>query len=215
MLVDWNIIKRFIDERGLSPQSIPINEGYHIKVYDNSFSLECILTKRINPVNLQDFVDNYLSKANKSLNTNVTTATEQEDKRLKIAKGEATFDGTGIATIVIKVPTGGRCIAGGYAFTDNFYAGDYISEMFLVDIDNVFGYGPEVKLAIYCDLELPADQQGWYFEPHAPNNGYIEIEPIGGYGYMPAGTYLKICAKKHPNSTANKCFINIWWGKKS
>lgn len=143
----------------------------------------------------------------------VTTQFEKDDKRLKLACAEAEFDGNGDAEISIPVPSGGRYIAGGNAFTDAFCAGDKVTACSLVDVDDLLGYGPETVLANYHDSDVASANQGWYFEPRSNNTGWIEIEPIGGYGHLPGGMYLELYFKKAAGSTASKVFVNIWWGK--
>lgn len=161
----------------------------------------------------QEFEADYKDFANTPAKEEVTTQFEKDDKRLKLACAEAEFDQNGEAEISIQVPTGGRYIAGGNAFTNAFGAGDKASAVSLVDVDNLLGYGAHTVLATYHDSDMPTANQGWFFEPKSNGTGWIEIEPIGGYGHLPEGMYLELYFKKAAGSTATKVFVNVWWGK--
>lgn len=70
----------------------------------------------------------------------------------------------------------------------------------------------------YTDDDLDASMQGWYFYAESqggtlPPYGIINIEPIGGYGYLPSGLYIKILVNR-PNVATGSTRINIFWGKK-
>ena len=51
----------------------------------------------------------------------------------------------------------------------------------------------------YTDDDMPAESQGWYFWPIATGNdtpaiGECEVNPIGGYGFLPSGFYIhRLC----------------------
>lgn len=71
----------------------------------------------------------------------------------------------------------------------------------------------------YTDDEQSADSQGWYFWPLSQGHdeapvGEIEINPIGGYGFMPAGFYLKIVYNRPSDIVTGALRVNIDWGKK-
>lgn len=68
----------------------------------------------------------------------------------------------------------------------------------------------------YTDDDLSPINQGWYFWPLAQGNGLppvgeCEIEPIGGYGFLPSGLYLVITYNRTINTGSVN--VNIWWGK--
>jgi hypothetical protein len=70
----------------------------------------------------------------------------------------------------------------------------------------------------YTDDELDAANQGWYFYAEAKGStlepyGIMDIEPIGGYGFLPSGLYMKIVVNR-PNVPTGTTRINIFWGKK-
>jgi hypothetical protein len=212
MQVNWSEIKAVIDSKNLSAQYVTVGDNYWIKAFDGMFEVECLIPTDPTHADTIDFEANYKPTANAPLKTNVITAFEENDKRLKCARGEATY-ASNECTISFQVPTGGRWIAGGSAFTDAFYPGDYVHTCQLVDVDNILGYGANTVLANYEDQDITSTMQGWYFEPDANNTGFIEIEPIGGYAFIYEGLYLVLNFTKHPSSTATKVFVNVWWGK--
>lgn len=71
----------------------------------------------------------------------------------------------------------------------------------------------------YTDDELAPENQGWYFWANALGNalqpnGECEVEPIGGYGFIPSGMHLKLVYTRPQNVTTGGCRVNIYWGKK-
>lgn len=70
----------------------------------------------------------------------------------------------------------------------------------------------------YTDDEQSSENQGWYFDPLARGGteeavGYCDIEPIAGYGHVPAGLYLKMIVTR-TTLTTGVARISVWWGKK-
>lgn len=70
----------------------------------------------------------------------------------------------------------------------------------------------------YTDDDLEAANQGWYFWPVALGNNdpaasECEIDPIGGYGFIPAGLYV-IVHYCRATKTTGGIRVNFWWGKK-
>jgi len=70
MKVDWDILKTFIDSKGLSPQFIELPGKYIIKTFDGPFELDCLIQKT-DPVIVgseqEDFEDNYKADGNKKM----------------------------------------------------------------------------------------------------------------------------------------------------
>lgn len=65
----------------------------------------------------------------------------------------------------------------------------------------------------YHDEELPEENQGCYI-PLAYTNA--EIEPVGGYGFIPAEFYIVVIGKKGGQGPFDDTFyINIDWAKQS
>ncbi len=132
----------------------------------------------------------------------VVTQEEKNDKVLKLACGLADVV-NGSAIISITVPSGGRYAAGGYCFTDAWTMGDKVTKVQVTHPD----YG---VVKTYHDSDAPEANQGWLMYPAHNNSGEIEIDPIGGYGFIPEGFVLEI----HVNcATATKVAADYWWGK--
>ena len=149
----------------------------------------------------------------------VITQYELNDKDLKIASCECSFDINGLATMSLKVPgtpgtTEGRYVAGGYAFSDIWTKGDRLYKVQIVDVDNILGYGPNTVVKTYHDEEVDDANAGWRMWQTEQLGGEVEIDPIGGYGFIPAGLYLQVIFKKATNGTASWIACDVWWGKK-
>lgn len=70
----------------------------------------------------------------------------------------------------------------------------------------------------YTDDDLPAANQGWYFWANAIGNnvqpnGECEVEPIGGYGFLPAGFFI-VMTYVRTTLTTGSFRVNFYWGKK-
>ena len=147
---------------------------------------------------------------------------EKNDKVLKLCSDEASFDAeTGEAVVEIKIPgefngvdpsSNGRFVAGGYAFTDAYKFGDRCIAIEVVDKDGIIApAGTVVKT--YHDNEVDESCKGWRMYAAQQGQGEIEIDPIGGYGFVPSGLYLRVRFKKAEGSTATKVAVDVWWGK--
>lgn len=93
---------------------------------------------------------------------------------------------------------------------------DIIAAGVLPGIGQAFPNYPLIKT--YNDSEQPADNQGWFFWPLARGNGLsscgeCEVNPIGGYGFMPAGLYISLTYYR-PCALAGSMRVNLDWGKK-
>lgn len=211
MVVSWSIFKDFVNERSLSIQWIDLNDTYWCKAIDGNFNLECSVFK--NTSDATDFETNYKDSGNKSPKTEVVTQFEKDDKVLKLFCATATVDQNSEAALLILVPgtpgTGeGRYIAGGKAWFNTATDGDKIKTCEVVDVDNILGYGAGVVLKKWHDEEAPLANQGWYFPI---SNPILEVEPIGGYGFIYSGLYLRVTGKKANNLTTGTLYINLFW----
>ena len=144
----------------------------------------------------------------------VVTQFEKRDKTLKLVHGEDTVDGSGNATILIKVPgtpgsSDGRWISSGIAFFDVHTAGDKVLGVYFTDEDDILGYGAGFVVGSYTDDEADSGQQGWAIPP----NGFVKAEAIGGYGFAPAGFYVKVVGKKAGALPTGKFYVNLEWGR--
>jgi len=158
---------------------------------------------------------------------NVVTALEKNDKDLKMATIRvATDPATGIAVVQIKSPGTpgvageGRYIMGAEAFFKSAHPEDRITKSEVVDVDDILGYGAGTVLKSYHDDEAPEENQGWFigvdqYGPDGQNGSFVEVKPLGGYAFLPAGLWLRITAVKDPASKTSAFFANLLWGKYS
>lgn len=137
-------------------------------------------------------------------------------------------------------PGQGRYVAGGYALVDSYDADDFVC-VYVEDKDRhlaaAYGTAAELERSMtdeemqgqgdfpaypvvksYTDDELPEEHRGWHFWPLVVGNnlapyGETEIDPIGGYGFIPAGFYVKIVVTR-PNVSNGTSQFDIFWGKK-
>lgn len=71
MVVEWSVLKGFVDTRKLSIQSVLSDGIYHLKAFDESFQLEHRIIKQdpvVSGSDQEDWETNYLSTANQKLN---------------------------------------------------------------------------------------------------------------------------------------------------
>ena len=153
----------------------------------------------------------------------VITQLEKNDKTLKLACAMGTFDATtNLAVCEIVIPgifggfaydAPGRFVAGGYAFTDAGKVGDRCTKIEVVDKDNLLGAGAGYIVKTYHDQDVDPSMAGWYLYAAPGGQQEVEIDPIGGYGKIPAGLYLRVTFERVAGSTATKVATNIWWGE--
>lgn len=224
MDVSWIDIKQFVDARQIPIQWIRVGNKYYLEIYDGNFCLKTsiFISDPINDDQL-DFETNYKDQGNRSPAALVTTQFELNNKVLKLFSATEAYDITDTCILNIKVPqtfTGldpiannGRYVAGGYAFSDGYKFGDKVSKIEVVDDDNILGFGAGTVIKSYTDNDAEASNSGWYFWATINGEGEIEIDPIGGYGFLPSGLYLRVTCNRVSGSPANNVNINIWWGK--
>lgn len=147
----------------------------------------------------------------------VTTQFEKNDKDLKLASAIQDVDAlTGTATVLLQVPGepgsgDGRWVAGGEAWFESESIGDRVM-VYIVDHDNILGQGADLVVKSYTDDDVAEANQGWRIPVKA---GRVTVEPIGGYGFLPAGFYIKVIGQRDPNLVQGGKFVfNIFWGKK-
>jgi hypothetical protein len=210
----WSVFKvQVLDNPKWQWVYFDVNDTYHIYAKQSSLTVLCKIHQDSGADQIE-FEAGYKDNATAEIAPIVTTQEEKNDKVLKLASGIEDF-ASGVAVISIQVPgtpggTDGRWAAGGYCFADVWTIGDRVTKVQVVDTDNLLGYGSGTVLKEYYDSELPEPNQGWQMYPAHSGSGEIEIDPIGGYGFIPAGLYLEIhsaCAN------ATKLAACIWWGK--
>lgn len=161
---------------------------------------------------METYIDSNLTSSPTSFE--VITQFEKRDKTIKLSHGECTVGEDGIATILLKIPgeagsSDGRWISSGVAFFDVHTPGDKVIGVYFTDEDNVLGNGAGTIIGSYTDDEVPEQNRGWAIPP----NGWVKAEAIGGYGFAPAGFYIKVIALKAGESPSGKFYCNWEWGK--
>jgi hypothetical protein len=161
---------------------------------------------------------NYKVNGNQPSNAQVTTQFELRNKTIKIVNLSGTVGSDGTVTVQLIVPgtpnpTGnpaldGRWISGGVAFFDIATAGDIVTSVHFVDIDNISGAGAGTVIGSYTEDAAPTGNQGWYIPPI---HGQVVADAIGGYGFAPAGYYIVITAKKGGGLTTGTFYCNLEW----
>ncbi len=202
--------------------TVPANGNYTCLEKDKSIMADNpVLVNDINlyKIFLSDSVETYAGNSaidylkNFSA-SNVTTAYEKTNVVAKFCSIEGTCDANGDLVLQIEVPgtlgQTGRLAAGGYTFTDSWVKGDRVKKIELVDVNNIFGLGAGVILESYHDESVTEANMGWRFYPAPTNSGEVEIDPLGYYGQIPAGLFLRITYKF--NRANVWCAANIFWG---
>ena len=220
--VGWSDLKEFASSRSLSIQWVVANSKYMLTAIDGPMEMTAQVPCIVSPIDgsdQKDFEDNFKSVGNKSPNMLVTTQFELRNKTLKLASASGAVQSDGTALVMIKVPgtpnpTGdtnldGRWISGGCAFFDEVNAGDMVTGIHFIDHDNMLGQGVDFLVGSYSDDEAGSNC-GWFIPC---KRGQLDAEPIGGYGFAPAGLYVAVSAKKAPGITTGTFFLNMSWGK--
>lgn len=153
--------------------------------------------------------------------TEVLTQKEKGDVRTNVARAESTLE-DGQAEITVRVPgvfdgidpdvSSGRFIEGGEAFFDSAEIGDVVSKIEVKDNQNILGYGAGFVIATYHDKDVDEANQGWYIPKI---KGYIEINAMAMFGFIPAGMDLVMTATRLDTNSTGIFFTNIKWGARS
>jgi len=122
--------------------------------------------------------------------------------------------------VTVRILDNDRAIAMALALSQDPNATEPLSDAAVQGLGDIPGFGafplyPVVKS--YTDDELDPANQGWYFWPLIVNGstaGECEVEPIGGYGFLPAGMYIVITYQRPNGVTTGSCKVNFYWGKK-
>jgi hypothetical protein len=212
MEVSWVAIKNYIALWGVGLLTVEDDENILIFASHFSSSFYARIKKSVQLEDLADFDENYRAIANTTVAGEVVTQFEKNDKVLKLASATGSFEANE-ARCAIVVPSGGRHIAGGYGWSDKYFFGDRIREVNVLDLNDVLGYGASAVVKTYHDVEVEDKNKGWRLYPAHQDSGEIEIDPIGGYGFIPEGFALEIVFEKVPGSSASFVACDIWWGK--
>lgn len=221
--VSWAALKDFAQDRGLSVQWVLVNNMYCLAAIDGAVELTAQIPMTNPPsADLTDFEDNFKDAGNQSPVSQVRTQFEQPAYLLQMSHGSALAVAPGAAaTITIKIPgtfagpnppAPGRYIDEGLAWASPGADGDVITDVMVVDLDDVLGMGANTVIGTYFDSEVPAENQGWALHPVFP----VEVDTIGWYGFIPAGLYLIITVQRASTaSVAGNFYVNLKWGIKT
>lgn len=172
-------------------------------------------TQQQNNADKAEFESDYLSTSNATIALQVFTQFEKRDKTLKLASAQQSIGLDSMAVILIKIPGvpgsgDGRWLNSGLAWFDAIHKDDRILSVRFTDEDNILGAGVGTVVGSYTDDELGTSQQGWRIPPL---RGWINAEAIGGYGFAPAGFYIKIVGKKGGGIIVGTFYVNLEWGR--
>lgn len=210
--INWSQFKSLLDKDHIRARYVATDGGYSIHGADQGLIYTCDVVD--GESDLTDFEDNYKDAIDAQKVASVKTQFERDDIVLKLAMVSGQADANGDVVLSIQVPgTPGsevRYAAGGYAFTDSYSWTDKITKVEVVDDDNLIGFGAGAVLKVYHDSDADEANQGWPFWKTHGNEGECEIEPMGWYGVIPSGLYLKITCKVAASAKVKTC---IWWGR--
>lgn len=210
----WTSFKTIvIDNKKLDIQFTESSDKYEVFASDAGAFVWNICLLKDSGDDVTDFETNYKDSSNKKIDQSVKTQFERDDLILKIACGKADVDINSEALIDLLVPGvlaegGGRYVSGGHCFFDSPLAGDKITEICVIDKDDVLGYGANTVVQTYHDEDVDSDNKGWYISPQRP----LEVETLGFYGFIPSELYLRIKGKRSNSVTTGKLFTDIEWG---
>lgn len=125
--------------------------------------------------------------------------------------------------VVVRVEDKDRLIGWVVAQYLNPSATEPVSDAFIQGMGVIPGIGEAFvnypTIASYTDDEGAEENKGWYFWPNAQGNnlpaiGEVEVNPIGGYGFIPSGFYVKLTYQRPSGVTTGSFRANIDWGRK-
>ena len=208
--LSWSSFKSLVDDKAMAIQYIDVEGYYFLKAFDSSFSIGCAMLKDGGADQI-DFEDNYKAAGNAPLKSEVATRFERDDIRLQICKASAAVV-AGAATISFLLPgTPGDplFLGGGWAQVDFFAFGDAVTDISVIDKDNILGYGAGAVIATYHHPSVPTANKGWFMWPLPQAGGEMEIESMGFYGEIPAGLYIDIVFAVNNTATWVGCDYEI------
>jgi hypothetical protein len=211
LTVTWAEIKSHIDSRSIPLRYIEKNSHYQLVANDGFVDLTCRLDKNpTDTTDLLDFEQNYKSAANAPQPLEVVSQFEKDTIVLKtccLSKETTNQE----VTLEFKVPgtygSDWRYIRGGEAWFGTSTLGDKVTDIHVVDKDNITGLGVGAILKSYTDVAVANHQNsGWFIKDVA------SIRTITGMGSLPAQLYLQITAVK-AGGAEDTLYVNLLWGR--
>lgn len=221
MEINWPNFKSVLEQKDLNLQSVVVGDNIWLVAMDGFYKVECLIPNDVTHADYIDYQASHAANANKLLQTKVVTEFEMSNKMLRLSSAEGTFDLAGDAVLEVKIPgtfsltNPARLLAEAYVYEDVFGWGDRMTKVEIVDKDNLLGFGSTFVLETLHDPDVPEENRGWRFYPSHQNSGEMEIEPLGGFGELPGGMWLRGTFKRAPGNTATKIIVDIWWGNKT
>lgn len=210
----WSDFKtQALDAGGWTLNYFDLADHYWLFAMKNQFTVFCKIYKD-SGADQTEFEADYKPAENPPIINATQSRFERDDIVLKLACAAGQADANGDLAVTILVPgTPGseyRYAAGGYAFSDLHGWLDKITKVEVVDEDNLLGFGAGTVVKVYHDSDADEANQGWYFWKTHGGEGECEIEPIGWYGQIPSGLYLRVTFKLQALAKAK---VNVWWGR--
>lgn len=210
----WSEFKsQVLDVTGWTVNYFEVSNHYWIYGINNGFSILCKIYKDSGD-DQTEFENDYKPEENPQIINATQSRFERDDIVLKLACAAGQADSSGDLSVSLLVPGEAgaeyRYAAGGYAFSENYGWSDKIKKVEIVDSDNLLGFGSGTVVKVYHDSDAGEANQGWYFWKTHGSEGECEIEPMGWYGQIHSGLYLRVTLKLQANAN---CKINIWWGR--
>jgi hypothetical protein len=220
---DWATVKAFATARSIGVQYVATPDTYYIWAIDGQAELATQISIVSPSAGDQlDFETNFMPTANASPVNSVRTQFEQVAYLLQMSHMsilDVAPRTTGTATLQIpgtfgglNPPANGRYIDEGMAWFTPGCDGDIVTQIAIVDNDNILGQGAGFVCGTYCDTQVPTANQGWALHPVFPT----EVSTLGWYGFIPSGLYLVIAVTRSATATVNGNFYcNIKWGMRT
>lgn len=221
MLVNWPTLKEFATDRNIgSLQYVNQNGRYLVTAMDSTFSVECVIVIS-NPAGADqtDFETNYLPTANQTPKSEVVTQFELNNKTLVACSDVQPCDPTsGLCVLSFVVPgtftgvdpsSSGRFVDWGQGWFYPQDPMDHITQISIIDTNGATGLPAGSVVKTYYDTDMPVGQQGIRI-PY--KFGHAEVEPIGGYGFIPSTFTLQIAGQKGTPGPNCYMFANVFWG---
>lgn len=240
--IEWTPCKSKIDS-GLSFKEIDQHGHYFIYIPEAPIVWLCKIYKD-NGSDQTEYESQYQNKKDGIVKSNVVTASELNDKTLRTFCVFGVTDSNGEAVMSVKVPDGGRYIAYGDIEFEQRHFGDYVKNIEIVDYDRLVAWQIALSLDPNASEPVPdavVQSNGYPIYPiiaHYDEKDYAsmsngntsgtvksgmamtfqfgitEAQPVGGYGFIPGGFYLRIVAQKADGHGAGfKSQLSIDWAQ--
>jgi hypothetical protein len=214
-LISWAQMKAFLQEPKHTRFMRYFDDGANVTVFgvESPLLVKSVIVK--GSADETDFNTVKEGFSALSIKNESITQLEKDDKELRCIWAKAIADENGLMEFLIPVPgvpgSEGRWIA--YAdieFSDR-RPGDIVSAIEVVDVDGLLGEAGAV-VGRYSENEMPESEFFGGGVAMTFMYGSTEVQPVGGYGYVPSGFYLRIRAKSVAGKNTTG-MVSIDWAK--